>query len=183
MGSRDLSGLAGRYATALFDLARAARTLEPTAEALARLEAALAQEAELRALVGDVRRSRAELERALLEVADRLELPAPVRAFVGVLARNGRARLLPHAIQAFRWRLAQHHGELTAQVRAAHPLSTSQQAAIATRLEARTGCRVNLAVDVDPALLGGIVVRLGSEQIDASVRSRLQRLGARMKGL
>lgn len=183
MASRNLSGLAGRYATALFDLAEADKALDSTEKALGRLEAALEQSADLQALVSDVRLSRADQGAALAAVADELKLPPVVRNFLGVLAANGRAAALPLTITAFRRRLAAHRGEATADVTAAHKLTKAQEKAIAQKLKGRTGLDMHLAVTVDPSILGGLIVRIGSEQIDTSVRTRLERLGARMKGL
>lgn len=183
MARRDLSGLAGRYAAALFDLAESSKSLDATEKALAKLESALKESADLGALISDVRVSRREQGAALAGVAEALKLPETVTKFLGVLAMNGRAAALPQTIAAFRRRLADHRGEATADVIAAHKLTKSQEQAIAKKLKARTGRDMHLAVTVDPAILGGLVVRIGSEQIDTSVKTRLERLGARMKGL
>ncbi|MFN7174290.1 MAG: F0F1 ATP synthase subunit delta [Thermaurantiacus tibetensis] len=177
------NSLAGRYAAALFDLAESARALDEVAGALGTLEQALAEAPELAALVRDRLLSRAEVGAGLAAVAERLKLPELVRKFLGVLAANGRAALLPEVIRAYRARLAAHRGEETAQVIAAHALTAAQKKALAAKLKARTGKDMALEVTVDPAILGGLVVRIGSEQIDASVRTRLERLGTRMKGL
>ncbi len=101
---------------------------------------------------------------------------------LAVMARAGRLRALPALISAFRTRAAASRGEDSAQVTAAHPLSEAQRAALAEKLRARTGRGVALDVRVDPSLLGGLVVRIGSEQIDSSLRTRLQKLEQAMKG-
>jgi F-type H+-transporting ATPase subunit delta len=181
--SAPAAGLPGRYAAALFDLAHEARALDATEAALGTLEASLEASPDLRALIADRLLSRRAIGRALVAVAADLDLPASVSNFLGVLAANGRAALLPATIAAFRRRLAAHRGEATAQVVAAHKLSKAQAAEIAAKLKARTGRDMTLEVIVDPAILGGLVVRIGSEQIDDSVKTRLERLGARMKGL
>jgi F-type H+-transporting ATPase subunit delta len=183
VASRETTGLAGRYAAALFDLAETDRALDETEAALGRLEEALAQSADLRALIADVRLSRKAAGQAMDAVARELALPGLVRNFLGVLAANGRVSALPDVIAAFRHRLAAHRGEATAEVVAAHALSPAQHKALARKLKARTGKDMKLAIRVDPSLLGGLVVRIGSEQIDSSVKTRLDRLGARMKGL
>lgn len=177
------TGLAGRYAAALFDLAHEGRAVDAVAKGLAAVEAALAESADLRALVADRLVSRADMAGALTTLADTLKLPDLVRRFLGVLAQNGRAALLPDAIAAFRARVAAWKGEETAEVIAAHKLTKAQEKAIAAKLKARTGRDMILDVKVDPAILGGLIVRIGSEQIDSSVKTRLERLGARMKGL
>lgn len=177
------TGLAGRYAAALFDLALEARAVEPVAKGLGALETALAESAELRTLIADRLVSRADMGRALTALAGSLKLPDLVRRFLGVLANNGRAALLPDTIAAFRARVAAWKGEATAEVVAAHKLTKAQEKEIAAKLKARTGRDMILDVKVDPAILGGLIVRIGSEQIDSSVKTRLERLGARMKGL
>jgi F-type H+-transporting ATPase subunit delta len=183
VASRETTGLARRYASALFDLAETDKALDATDQALATLEEALEASGDLKTVIGDVRLSRSDAGGALLAVADALDLPALVRNFLGVLAANGRASELPDVIAAFRHRLAAHRGKATASVVAAHKLTASQQKALADKLKARTGRDITLAITVDPSLLGGLIVRIGSEQIDSSVKTRLQRLGTRMKGL
>ncbi len=177
------NSLAGRYAAALFDLAESDRSLDKVMDALARLETALAESPELAALIGDRLLSRAEIGAGLAAVAKTMKLPTLVANFLGVLAANGRSALLPDVIRAYRERLASHRGEATAKVIAAHRLTAAQEKALAAKLRARTGRDMALDVTVDPSILGGLVVRIGSEQIDTSVKTRLERLGARMKGL
>jgi F-type H+-transporting ATPase subunit delta len=176
------TGLAGRYAAALFDLAETGKALDATEAALARVSTALSESADLRALIAERRLSRADIGRTLDAVAAELDLPVLVRNFLGVIAANGRAAQLPAIIGAFRRQLASFRGETTADVTAAHPLTAAQQKALAAKLRARTGRETNLHIVVDPSILGGLVVRIGSEQIDTSVKTRLERLGARMKG-
>ncbi|WP_448585634.1 F0F1 ATP synthase subunit delta [Thermaurantiacus sp.] len=177
------TGLAGRYAAALFGLAEADKALDATEAALSRVSAAVSESADMRALIAERRLSRAEIGRTLDAVAAELELPVLVRNFLGVVAANGRTALLPAIIAAFQRQLASFRGETTADVTAAHELTAAQQKALATKLRARTGRETNLHIVVDPTILGGLIVRIGSEQIDDSVKTRLERLGARMKGL
>lgn len=177
------NSLAGRYAAALFDLAESDRSLDKVMDALAGLETALAESPDLAALIGDRLMSRAEVAAGLAGVAKAMTLPALVANFLGVLAANGRAALLPEVIRAYRARLAAHRGEATARVIAAHRLTAAQEKALVAKLKARTGKDMALDVTVDPSILGGLIVRIGSEQIDTSVKTRLERLGARMKGL
>jgi F-type H+-transporting ATPase subunit delta len=109
--------------------------------------------------------------------------PGLVGDFLGVVAANGRTHQLPAIIDAFQIMVRRHQGIATAEVTVAQPLTEDQRDALATKLKARTGRQMDLAIRVDPAILGGIVVRIGSEQVDASVRTRLDRLGQQMKGL
>lgn len=176
------TGLAGRYAAALFDLAETEKALDATDAALKRLTGALEASADLAALIAEKRLSRAAIGQGLAAAAAELEMPDLVRRFLGVLAANGRASALPQVIAAFQRQLAHWRGETTADVTAAHALTATQQKALVAKLKARTGKNMALHVTVDPSILGGLVVRIGSEQIDTSVKTRLAKLGAMMKG-
>lgn len=173
-------GLPGRYAAALFDLARVEKSVAETRAALARLSEAIAAVPELRSLVSG--RQVDGADKAILAVADQLGLPPLVRRFLGVVARNRRLRALPAMIRAFEARVDALEGVETAQVRAAHPLSEAQEAELKRQLKARTGADMRLSITVDPTILGGLVVRIGSTQIDSSIRTRLDRLAQQMKG-
>ena len=102
--------------------------------------------------------------------------------FLGVLARNGRKNELRGVIRAFRRLAAEHRGEVTADVTTARPLNDGQIAALKQQLRARAGREVTIDATVDPNILGGIVIKLGSQQIDASIRTKLNRLASAMKG-
>ncbi len=176
------AGLPGRYAFALFDLAEEARALDGVAADLDRLAQALDGSREFAALVAARGLSRADTGAALERVSDQLGLCDLVRRFLGVMAANGRLALLPAVVRQYRAMLAAHRGTGTAHVTAAHPLSPAQHQALSDKLRQRTGQAMDLDVTVDPAILGGLVVRIGSEQIDTSIRTRLERLGQLMKG-
>src|SRR3546814_5631366 len=102
--------------------------------------------------------------------------------FLGVLAGNRRLADLSGMIGAFDAIVAAHRGEVTAQVTSAHPLTAEQVKALTANLKTRVGRNVNVATTVDPAIPGGLVVQLGSQQIDGSTRTRLQRYAQAMKG-
>ncbi len=176
------AGLPGRYAAALFDLAETRKSLEPVAADLATLGAALEVSADLRALIGAPQVRRDAAGRAVAALAAELGLGDLVTRFLGVLAANGRLAALPAIIRAYTRMLAAWKGTDTALVTTAHKLTAAQKKALETRLKARTGRQMALEVTVDPAILGGLVVRIGSEQIDSSIRTRLQRLAQHMKG-
>jgi F-type H+-transporting ATPase subunit delta len=176
-------GLPGRYAAALFDLANDAKALDATADALATLNKAMSESPELAAMVRAPQLKRQDAARAIGAIAAALKLPRLVGDFLGVVAGNGRLALLPSIIAAFNRMLASHKGSSTARITAAHELSAAQQKSLAAKLKARTGRSMDLDITVDPAILGGLIVRIGSEQIDSSVRTRLDRLGQQMKGL
>lgn len=176
-------GLPGRYAAALFDLAVADKVLDDTAGALARLRSALGESADFRALVAAPQIARRDATAAIAALAGELKLPKLASDFLGVVASNGRLALLPGILAAFDRMLSAHKGSSTARITAAHPLSAAQQQALTAKLKARTGRTMDLDITVDPEILGGLIVRIGSEQIDGSVRTRLDRLGQQMKGL
>jgi F-type H+-transporting ATPase subunit delta len=176
------ASLAGRYASALFDLARDQRQIESVGKSLEILSQALLDSKDFSELVTSPLVSRGEAGEAFAALAPKLGLDPVTTNFLGVLARNGRKKELLAVIRAFRRLAAEHRGEATAQVVTARPLSDEQFASLRQQLRARAGREVNIDASVDPSLLGGIVVKLGSQQIDASIRTKLNRLAQAMKG-
>jgi F-type H+-transporting ATPase subunit delta len=176
------ASLAGRYASALFDLARDQRQIESVARSLEALNQALVDSRDFNELVTSPLVSREEAGKALAALAPDLGLDPITTKFVGVLARNGRKNQLRAVIRAFRRLAAEHRGETTADVITARPLNDDQLAQLRQQLRTRAGREVNIDAQVDPAILGGIIVKLGSQQIDASIRTKLNRLAQAMKG-
>jgi F-type H+-transporting ATPase subunit delta len=176
------ASLAGRYASALFDLARDQRQIESVGKSLDSLSQALLDSKDFAELVTSPLVSRDEAGKAFAALAPQLNLDPITTNFVGVLARNGRKNELRSVIRAFRRLAAEHRGEATAEVVTARPLNDDQLAALKQQLRARAGRDVNVDATVDPTILGGIVVKLGSQQIDASIRTKLNRLAQAMKG-
>ena len=176
------ASLAGRYASALFDLARDQRQIESVGKSLEALSQALVDSKDFNELVTSPLVSRAEASKALAAIAPDLGLDPVTTNFLGVLARNGRKNQLQNVIRAYRRLAAEHRGETTADVITARPLNDNQLAQLKQQLRARAGRDVNIDATVDPAILGGIVVKLGSQQIDASIRTKLNRLAQAMKG-
>jgi F-type H+-transporting ATPase subunit delta len=176
------AGLAGRYATALFEEARDKGQLKPVETSIAALKGALATSPEFRELTRNPVISRYEAEAAIASVAISLGLDDLSRRFLGVLARNRRLAALGAIISAFVELSARHRGETTAQVTSAHPLDDDQLAALKTKLRGRIGRDVNIETRVDPAILGGLIVQLGSQMIDGSIRTKLNTLAHAMKG-
>jgi F-type H+-transporting ATPase subunit delta len=176
------ASLAGRYASALFDLARDQRQIESVGKSLDALNQALLDSKDFAELVGSPLVSRDEAGKAFAALAPQLNLDPITGNFLGVLARNGRKGELRKIIRAFRRLAAEHRGETTAEVVTARPLNDDQLAALKLQLRARAGRDVTIDAAVDPAILGGIVVKLGSQQIDASIRTKLNRLASAMKG-
>ena len=176
------ASLAGRYASALFDLASEAGTVSAVETDLETLAEALRESAELRALIKNPEVSREALGRVLAGIGEHLGLSDLTRNFLGVLAQNRRVGELPATIRAFQSIAAAQRGEVSAEVASAHPLSDEQLATLEQKLRAREGRTVKLKTRVDPALLGGLVVTIGSQRIDSSIRSRLNSLAQAMKG-
>jgi F-type H+-transporting ATPase subunit delta len=174
--------LAERYAAALFDIADERRVLDGVAADLRQLRAMLTESADFTRLIRSPVLSRAVQGQAVAALAETAGLSRLVRDFLAVVARNRRLFAVPAMIEAYLAQLAARRGEITAEVTAAQPLSEAQLAALGEQLRRSAGRRVAVDVRVDAGLLGGIVVKLGSRLVDASLRSRLQRLQSAMKG-
>jgi len=176
------ASLAGRYASALFDLARDQRQIESVGKSLDAIGQALLDSKDFKELVASPLVSREEAGKAFAALAPQLKVDPITANFLGVLARNGRKGELLNVIRAYRRLAAEHRGETTAEVVTARPLNDNQLAQLRQQLRSRAGREVNIDTSVDPNILGGIVVKLGSQQIDASIRTKLNRLAAAMKG-
>ncbi len=176
------ASLQGRYASALYDLASETKAVSAVEKDLESLGAALGQSGDFAALIRNPRLSRKSAGEAISGIAKLLKLSPLTNKFLGVLAANGRLSALPDVVRAFTDISAAARGEVTAQVTSAHALSADQLKALAARLKAREGREVKIQSSVDPELLGGLVVRIGSTQIDSSIRTRLNSLAAAMKG-
>jgi F-type H+-transporting ATPase subunit delta len=176
------ASLAGRYASALFDLARDQRQIEAVSSSLDALNQALLDSREMAELVASPVVSRDQAGRAFAALALQLRLDPTTSNFLGVLARNGRKSQLRAVIRAFRRLASEHRGEATAEVVTARPLNDDQLAQLKQQLRTHAGRDVTVDAMVDPAILGGIIVKLDSKQIDASIRTKLNRLASAMKG-
>ncbi len=176
------ASLAGRYATALFELARDERQLEAVGASLATLRASLRDSEDLRQLTSSPLLGREEATRGILAAAGAMGLDAITTNFLGVVGRNRRLGQLPQIIRAFNLLAAAHRGETTAEVTSAHPLDDDQVQALRSNLTQRLGRDVSVDLSVDPAILGGLVVKIGSQMIDGSIRTKLNTLANQMKG-
>ncbi|MEQ1688027.1 MAG: F0F1 ATP synthase subunit delta, partial [Sphingopyxis sp.] len=176
------ASLAGRYARALFDLAVEGKTLSVVEASVARVGEALTGSDDLKALVSSPVVSRSVAARAIAATAAALELDALTTKFLGVLATNRRLAKLGDIVRAFASLTAAHRGETSADVTSAHPLSDTQIAALGANLKQRLGRDVTVNLIVDPAILGGLVVKVGSRLVDSSIRTRLNTLANAMKG-
>ena len=176
------ASLAGRYASALFDLASEAGTVSAVESDLETLAQAMTESPDLRALTTNPEIGRSAQGAAVEAVAKSLGTSELTRKFLGVLAANRRLGKLGEVIRAFRTIAAQQRGEVTAEVTSAHAMTDAQLDQLKTKLTAREGRTVKLATRVDPELLGGLVVTIGSKRIDGSIRTRLNSLAQAMKG-
>ena len=176
------ASLAGRYATALFGLARDEQQIDAVSRSLDTIEAAITESADFRALVSSPLINRTEAGKAIHALTPTLGVDPITAKFLGVLADNGRLSELKAVIKAVRKLAADNRGETTAEVTSARPLSDDQVARIKSNLKTRLGRDVAIDAKVDSALLGGLVVRLGSQMIDASIRTKLNPLAMAMKG-
>jgi F-type H+-transporting ATPase subunit delta len=183
----DISGgiqasLSGRYAIALFELAYERKKLDTVAADLAVVKQALAESDELRALTTSPLIGRDEARRAIAAAAGAMKLDPVTANFLGVLAGNRRLAQLEGVIRAFNTLAARHRGEINAEVTSAHPLDDAQVDAIRNNLRTRYGSDIAVDLQVDPAILGGLVVKIGSRMIDGSIRTKLNTLAQAMKG-
>ena len=176
------ASLAGRYASALFDLARDEKQIDAVSRSLDSLNQALADSREFGQLVASPLVGRDDASKAFSAISSKLKVDPLTANFLGVLARNGRKGRLAQVIRLFRRLAAEHRGETTAEVVTAHPLTDGQVAALKTQLKARAGRDVTIDARTDPTILGGLIIKLGSQMIDASLKTKLNRLAQVMKG-
>lgn len=176
------ASLSGRYALALFELARDNNQLDSVAQSLATIKAALSESEEFRKLTTSPVIGREASTRAVAALAAPMGIDPLTTKFLGVLAQARRLPQLAAAIRAFETLLSQHRGEARAEVTSAHPLTKTQVTALAKSLKTRVGRDVAVHLKVDPAILGGLVVKIGSQMIDSSIRTRLNTLAHAMKG-
>ncbi len=177
-----VSGLAGRYATALFDLADEQKALDQIANDLKALKAMLDESADLTRLIRSPVLSRESQAAAMAVLVERAGLSQTTRNFIGLVARNRRLFALPGMIAGYLQLLAERRGEIRAEVTSAQEMSKEQIVAINDQLKRAIGSKVAVEIRVDPALIGGLVVKVGSRMVDGSLRSKLQRLQLAMRG-
>jgi F-type H+-transporting ATPase subunit delta len=179
--SSPISGLAERYAGSLFDLALEAGAVQAVESDLDRFERLIAESADLERLVRSPVFSADEQRKAVAAVADRAGIAGLVGNFLRVAAENRRLFALPAMIRAFRRIAAERRGEVAAEVTSAHKLTAEQEAQLGAVLKGVTGKDVAMALAVDPSLLGGLVVQIGSRQIDTSLKTKLNSLKLALK--
>jgi F-type H+-transporting ATPase subunit delta len=176
-------GLAERYALALYELADEGKQLDEVAEDLRGLKAMVAESADLRRLIRSPVIGRGQQAKAVAALAERAGLQKLSRNFLGLLARNRRLFAVPEMIDRYLATLAQRRGEVAAEVVSAQDLTPGQRDRLGEQLRKAVGQKVAVELRVDPSLLGGLVVKLGSRMVDASLKSKLHRLEMAMKGV
>lgn len=175
------AAIAGRYATAVFELSREAKGLKALEADVSALGAALNDSADLRDLIASPIYSRDAQGAAISAVAGKMGLSAPLANGLALMAAKRRLFTLPQLLAGLAARIADEKGEVTAEVVSATALSKAQADKLAATLKAQTGKTVKLAMSVDESLIGGMIVKLGSKMIDTSVASKLASLQNAMK--
>ncbi|MDX2263521.1 MAG: F0F1 ATP synthase subunit delta [Hyphomicrobiales bacterium] len=176
-----VAGMAGRYATALFELARDEGKLDVVNAGLDAVDEALKGSDDLQRLVRSPAFSAAEQARAMDAVAKALNLDPLTANLLSLLARNRRLFALSDAISGFRSLLSSHREEVVAQVTSATPLSPDQLSELGATLRNKLGKEAKIETRVDPRILGGLIVKIGSRMIDTSVKTKLNSLKYAMK--
>ena len=176
------AGLAGRYARALFDLAKEQGSLDQVADDLRTMAGFLAESPELKRTLPSPMVPTAVKIGTLKALGERAGFAALTVKFLGVVATQSRLDVLGSIIDAFLEQVAEFKGEMTAQVVSAQPMSDEQVAAVKDVVAAAMGKTVRLEAAVDPSLLAGMIVRVGSRMVDASLKTKLRNLELAMRG-
>jgi F-type H+-transporting ATPase subunit delta len=176
-----VSGMAGRYATALFELALETNAIDGLKTDLDRFEALIVESADLARLVRSPVFSADEQLQALSAVLDRTVIGGLAARFLKLVTTNRRLFAVRDMIRGYRELVAKHKGEATAEVTVAEALKDDHVAALKSALKAVSGKDVDLAIKIDPAIIGGLVVKLGSRMVDSSLRTKLNAIRHAMK--
>ncbi|MDR7034278.1 F0F1 ATP synthase subunit delta [Mesorhizobium sp. BE184] len=179
--SSPVSGVAERYASSLFELARQENSIARVEADLGRFEALLDGSEDLQRLIKSPVFAAEDQARAIAAIVTRAKIAGLAGNFLKVVAANRRLFAVPAMIRAFRRIAAEHRGEAAAEVTSAHALTPAQETELKTTLKKVAGKDVAIAVTVDPSLLGGLVVKMGSRQIDTSLKTKLNSLKLALK--
>ncbi len=177
-----VSEIAKRYANALFDLADEQGLLDTVAGDLARIISAVDESTDLQRVLRSPVLDRDAQGKALKAILEAMEVSELTRNFVGLIAQNRRLFALTAMIDGFLSELARRRGEITAEVTAAKPLTDAQIKSLQDTLQNSIGGKVTVAPQVDPGLIGGLIVRVGSQMVDTSLRTQLNKMQLAMKG-
>ncbi len=182
--SLNANGLAGRYAGALYDLAVEAKSTEAVAADLEAISALIVENDNLAILISSPAYSRSEQSQAFQAVLSAAKANPLTTKFIGVVAHNGRLFALPQIIQTFNDEVARRNGQISAEIISAVALDELRKTALKQIVSQIAGSEnISLLLRVDPSLIGGLVVRIGSRLFDASIKTKLNRLEAAMKGV
>ena len=176
------TGVASRYASALFELADQERKLDEVAEDLRTIDGLVSENDDLRRLLRNPVVSRTESGNVMSALLDRIEADPLTKKFIGLVAANRRLFVLRMVIRAFLDKLAERRGEITAEVVSASALTDAQAKSLEEALRKAVGGKIALSAAVDPDLIGGLVVKVGSRMVDSSVRTQIQKMKLAMKG-
>ena len=178
-----MASMAGRYAAALFDLAKDEKQLPQVEADLVAFRALLDESADLRRLIRSPVISAEDQAKALDAVLAKAGVSPLTVNFFKLIARNRRLFAAADMIRDFRALVARERGEVSADVASAHPLTSDQLTALKDTLRLQIGKDVQVNTRVDPFLLGGLVVKVGSKMVDSSLRTKLNNLKVAMKGI
>jgi len=171
----------GRYATALFELSSEAKAVDAVAGDLLRFQALIDGSKDFKRLVNSPVFSAEEQGNAVKAVMDKAEITGLAANFIGLVAKNRRLFAVPAMIAGFQALVAQARGEVTAEVTSAETLTAAQKKSLVAELKKALGRRANIEENVDPGLLGGMIVKVGSRMVDNSLKSKLNSLRIAMK--
>jgi F-type H+-transporting ATPase subunit delta len=181
--SRDLGGVARRYASALYELADSGKVLDTVADDLRSVRTLIDDSSDLARVITSPVMTREDQAAAVSAIAEKAGFDKLTVKFLGLLARNRRLFAVRHVIDAFLAELARRRGEQTAEVVSAQPIAPERLETVKKALSDALGTKVALEPRVDPTLLGGLVVRVGSKMVDSSLATKLQKLRLSMKGI
>jgi F-type H+-transporting ATPase subunit delta len=176
-----ISGVAERYAGSLFELAAQSNAVAEVERNLGRFEELLNGSADLDRLIKSPVFSAEDQLKAISAIADKAKIGGLVGNFLRVVAKNRRLFAVPGMIRAFRRIAAEQRGEIAAEVTSAHALTPAQETELKATLKSVANKDVSIAVTVDPSLLGGLIVKMGSRQIDTSLKTKLNSLKLALK--
>lgn len=176
-----MASMPGRYATALFELAKDKSQLQDVENDLTEFQAMLDDNSDLARVVKSPVFSAEDQLKAITAITAKAGISGPAGNFLKLIAKNRRLFAVPEMIKAFKALAARERGEVSAEVESAHPLTDNQMQALRSELKAAVGKDVQITAKVVPALLGGLRVKMGSRMIDTSLRTKLNNLKVAMK--
>ena len=175
------SGVAKRYAKAIFGLAKEDKKIEPLSMDLTSIGDALQISEELNQLISSPVYNRLDQENAILAISDRMGLSDLMKSSLGLLAMKRRLNILPTLIEEVKAYIAEDKGEVTVNITSASTLSDNQTKDLTKSLEKTIGKEIKIEAIIDESLIGGLIVKVGSKMIDSSIRSKLANLQNIMK--